>query len=91
MRMVVYELNCERTFRDVADTSNVCTLYDEKEDAIRALKQKIEEWTKSKTFSTEDTFKVDKSDDTDNPAFYIEDGTGNSISAKILEHRMNLN
>ena len=48
MRMVVYELNCERTFRDVADTGNVCTLYDEKEDAIRALKQKIEEWTKIK-------------------------------------------
>lgn len=84
MKGIIYELRYERTFMNVADTDMTRIMYNKKETAIRALKKKIEEWTKSKTFSTEDTLKVDQSDDTDIPAFYIEDGAGNSIAAKIL-------
>lgn len=88
MKGIIYELCYERTFMDVADTEIIRSLYDKKEDAIRALKYRIEAWTKSKLFSSEDAFKVDKSNSLIKPTFYIKDGKGNSICAEIVEHNI---
>lgn len=86
MKEKIYELRCERTFMDVAEPVMYDVLYDKKEDAIRGLKKKIEEWTKSKAFASGDVLKVDKSDDVENPTFYIEGENGDAIFAEILGH-----
>lgn len=86
----IYYLRWERTFMDVADTDRTRLVYDKKEDAIRALKKKIEEWTKSKAFATGDVLKVDKSDDVETPTFYIEGENGDTIFAEILEDNVEI-
>lgn len=89
MKRVIYELYYERRFMDVAPTDRVRTMYGKKEDAIRTLKKKIEKWVKSKTFSTNVILKVDKSNDAENPTFYIESGYGDSIFAKVSKYTIN--
>lgn len=88
MKGKIYELRCERTFMDVADTEIIRSLYDKKEDAIRALKKKIKEWAQSKVFSSGVVLETDRSDDVGIPSFYIEGENGDTITAEILEHNI---
>ena len=90
MKGIIYELHYERTFMNVADTDITRIMYNKKETAIRALKKKIEEWTKSKAFATGDVLKVDKSDDVETPTFYIEGENGDTIFAEILEDNVEI-